>query len=289
MKPVVAQKKKHNLIWVLYVIIFIICILGIGISVYMQFYQDEKMGLIFGRADISSEEEDRYNDLKAEFSSLFTNNIERTQDENFSIEKLSEDYDIIVTAFSYESQEDNYKLNANIPQLNIKKEIPININKQIRDKFKIKAEEIQESENEENTIFTVSYIAYLQQDILSLVIRSELKEGTKNQKIEIVTFNYNLREDKEVSLMELLKLKGINNEDANKKILIDIEKVQSQNDALEEMTSSKGSLYKRDITSEIYKVENAKQFFLGKDGMLYIVYPYGNDEYTSEMDVIILK
>ena len=45
----------------------------------------------------------------------------------------------------------------------------------------------------------------------------------------------------------------------------------------------------RDSKSEEYKVENAKYFFLGEKGYLYIVYPYGNKEATSEMDLVIIK
>ena len=28
---------------------------------------------------------------------------------------------------------------------------------------------------------------------------------------------------------------------------------------------------------------------LGKDGYLYIIYPYGNKEFTSQMDIVIFK
>ena len=48
-----------------------------------------------------------------------------------------------------------------------------------------------------------------------------------------------------------------------------------------------GTLYERDLSSDIYKVENAENFFLTQDGNVYIVYAYGNNDYTNEMDIII--
>ena len=39
----------------------------------------------------------------------------------------------------------------------------------------------------------------------------------------------------------------------------------------------------------MYKISNAKNFLYGKDGMLYLIYAYGNDEDTSEKDIVIFK
>ena len=38
-----------------------------------------------------------------------------------------------------------------------------------------------------------------------------------------------------------------------------------------------------------FKIENATEYFLGKNGYLYVIYAYGNDDFTSELDVIIFK
>ena len=45
----------------------------------------------------------------------------------------------------------------------------------------------------------------------------------------------------------------------------------------------------RDSDADMYKIENAKEFFIGDNGKLYIVYAYGNSEYTSEMDIVIFE
>ena len=47
------------------------------------------------------------------------------------------------------------------------------------------------------------------------------------------------------------------------------------------------NIYKRDLTNTIYKVENTNEFYYLGD-TIYIIYPYGNDSNTSEMDLVII-
>ena len=49
------------------------------------------------------------------------------------------------------------------------------------------------------------------------------------------------------------------------------------------------TLYNRDITSNIYKIATLSTYFLGPNGELYIVFAYGNNNYTSEMDIILYE
>lgn len=53
----------------------------------------------------------------------------------------------------------------------------------------------------------MEYVANVQDDILSLMIRSNLKEGVSAQRIIIQTYNYDLRNNKEINLEEVLKIK----------------------------------------------------------------------------------
>ena len=88
------------------------------------------------------------------------------------------------------------------------------------------------------------------------------------------------------TINELIQLKNIDKTNANKKIKEEIEKSQEQNTKLAELGYN---TITRDATSDTYKIENTKEFFLGDKGYLYIIYPYGNKEYTSEMDIVIIK
>ena len=44
--------------------------------------------------------------------------------------------------------------------------------------------------------------------------------------------------------------------------------------------------YTRNVDDSIYDVKNISEFFFREDGTLYIVYAYGNNNYTSELDII---
>ena len=44
--------------------------------------------------------------------------------------------------------------------------------------------------------------------------------------------------------------------------------------------------YTRDINSDIYQIDNVTTFFIGPDEKLYVIFAYGNNNFTSEMDII---
>lgn len=290
MKPVLPDNKVRHRLWILYAIIFIICTAGIGMALYLQYYQEQNIGLIFGITDKDSEEEDEYNELKSEFSSIFTNQVENLQNETINVEKINDDYDVVVTAYSYTKDDENCTLNVSIPYINIRNEITIGYNQEIRELFRTKAEELMEEGSTQNVIYNVRYKAYVQNNIISLVIEAELKEGTKSQKIMIKTYNYNYVEQKEVTLEELLEIKDIKTSDANNQIKKEIKKSQKDKEALSEVLAEQGyTVYQRDYNSDIYLVENTENYFLGQDGMLYIIYAYGNNDDTNEMDIIIFR
>ena len=279
MRPVLPQKKINYKLLILYGLVFVICILGIGMSMYMQYFQDEKIGVIFGITD--SEDEDLYNELKNNFNSLFTNDVDNLQGDELQVKKIKKDFDIVATRHSYSEEKDNYNLDVSIPIINIDNEIIKEYNEQIEDTYKQKVDEIKTSSGD---IYNVRYKCYIQDNILSLVIYSESKEKTSNQKIMIETFNYNLVENREVNLEDILNLKNIKVSDANSKIKSEIKEIQEKNDSLTELGYN---MYKRDINSDIYEVPNIEQYFLGEDGNVYVVFAYGNYDQTSEMDVVI--
>ena len=49
------------------------------------------------------------------------------------------------------------------------------------------------------------------------------------------------------------------------------------------------NLYTRNLDDEIYTIDGSGTYFLGNDMKLYIVYPYGNQNYTSVMDVVLFE
>ena len=55
------------------------------------------------------------------------------------------------------------------------------------------------------------------------------------------------------------------------------------------LTQSGYSVYVRDLNSDVYKLENITNFFLDNDEKLYIIFAYGNQNFTAEMDVVLYE
>lgn len=286
MRPTLPKSKISKRLITIYISIFVICTIGIGIALYLQYFKEEKIEIVFGITD--SEEQDEYNELKSQFNNIFENKIEKNQSDELNIEKINNDYDIVVTAHKYQENEGNQTIEAYIPYLNLKNENAREINTEINERFGNKAKSYLDRISNIDIIYKVEYEAYVQNNILSLVIRSELREGSNSQKVEIQTYNYHLVENRLVTLEEILKLKNIDVSIANSKIKSEIQAIQEQNQPLIEQGYP---FYQRDYTLEMYNVEYVKQYFLGKDGMLYVVFPYGNEDgqNTNETDIVIFK
>ena len=83
-----------------------------------------------------------------------------------------------------------------------------------------------------------------------------------------------------VSLNKFLKEAKITASDISKETL-EIAKI---NEGLE---TSGYKVYKRDLNSEKYLLENIDTYFVDQNDNLYIVFAYGNNNYTSELDLVI--
>ena len=82
----------------------------------------------------------------------------------------------------------------------------------------------------------------------------------------------------------MIKYKGTDGKIVQEKIKDEI-KIAHDNAII--IAEQFGNMYNRDLNSEIYKVENTENYFLTQDGYVYVVYSYGNNEYTNVVDVII--
>lgn len=281
MKKILKILHKYRI--VLYILIFLICIFSIAFVLHTQFFWSDNI-IDYNQND--STEEDENNQIKSNFAGLFKNKVEILQDDLPDITKIHENYDLVVSAYTYQEKIQNCELDVSIPYINIKSDMISKQNKETSQNFREKAEELSKSNDINNTIYNVRYQAYVQNNILSLVIRAELKEDGKNQKIMIQTYNYDLIKNRQVQLEELLKYKNVSTSDAKAKIEKTIKDVQEQNNSFSEQGYE---MYKRDYTLDIYKLENTKQYFLGNNGILYLIYAYGNNDYTSEFDMVIFK
>lgn len=283
MRPVI-EKNKFEPRHVAYIIIILICVIAIGAGVYMQFYQDEKLAVIFG---ITKEKEDvELKSLKENFLNNFNNDLNIIKNYDGTIQKIKEDKDIITDVYSLQEQNENYNIELKIPCFNIKSDSAVKINQKIKDVFYGKSKNVISSTSTDNTIFNVKYKAYMNDNILSLVILSELKEGDNNQRIIIKTYNYDLKENKEATINDIISSHNIDLKQANSLIKSTIDSSQDENLKLRDLGYP---IDVRDSNSDEYKIENAKNYYLGDNGYLFLVYPYGNKELTSEMDLVIIR
>lgn len=181
-----------------------------------------------------------------------------------------------------EEKSGKYSIQANIPYVYIDNEIDNKINKEINDIFVNKLLQII-SASESYTILKIDYASSVNENIFSLAIKCVLKEGNQAQRTIIKTYNYDIQNLKEIGIMDIVpeEKAGTIQKQINEKVEKQIKK--------EETIIEQGyNVYRRDKNSEIYILENATEFYI-KDNILYIIYSYGNNNYTSEVDLIINK
>ena len=111
-----------------------------------------------------------------------------------------------------------------------------------------------------------------------------MKEGNNPQRVIVQTYNYNLSTNEEVTFNQLLEIKGIKESTFENSVL---NKVKESNEQAQTLKNLGYNVYIRDTSSDIYKLENTTNFILGENNYLYVIYPYGNSNYTDEMDVVV--
>lgn len=276
-------KKKQLFI---YISIIIICIISVIIAFYVQFYTRIDIAKFIGisqKAGLGSKTEEQQQTIKSEFNTIFNNTITNDNDTNNS-KKEEADKKIVYTKYEKkETKLNSYDLEVHIPHINISGEVVEKYNQEIENIFVDMAKKVLQSENN-NVIYTVEYVANIQDDILSVMIKSNLKEGSKAQKVIIQTYNYDLRNNKEITLAEVLKIEQLNENDVQNKIKADI---QTEQKKAQDLKSLGYNIYSRDINSDIYSIEKSTEFYF-TGNTLYIIYAYGNQMATSEMDIVIL-
>lgn len=255
----------------------IICSIAISVGIYAQITNAK---IKVQNANVEKEE---VINLKDDFYNIFKNELNT----NGNIEPMESDikYDEIIS-LAYrirETKSGDYSINANIPTFIKETKTTKEINKDINDLFISKMFTIAQS-TKSYTIYTVDYIAYINYNILSLAIRSTLKDQTNPQRVSIKTYNYDIQNDKLLSIDEVLKIKKLKNETVQNKIDTEIEKISDEKNKI---NVDGYDLYKRDPQNKMYKLTNTETFFLGEKGYLYIIYAYGNKNFTSEIDTII--
>ena len=263
----------------------LICIMALCIGIYIQFFYkySETDPLMIGINIGSQKTAEELAALEVEFNNIFKNEL-NIKSENVNVEKIKEENDLVYSMYQLENADENYyTVNATIPTININSEVVNEINNSIRTEFYDKANSIMR-QTEEFVVYNVSYQAFINEDIVSVVIKAALKEGNNAERVSIKTYNYSMSADRQVTLEDLINLKKTTVKSVQDTIDEEI-KIADTNAKI--IAADYGNLYERDLDSDMYKVENASTFFLTDEGYVYIVYAYGNTDYTNEMDIVI--
>ena len=274
------MRLKMNFRRLMYVTISIICVLSIISAVYNEF--DLRFNRV-SKPKSGTQNTKNQEDLKRDINSLFNNEVELNGYDVSKIKKSDDSKDIVYTAYKSDAKEDDkYELDIHIPVINIEGDVVSRFNEITQNIFANKTTEIlQESEN--YTIYNVDYTGYINGDVLSVIIKSTLKEGSNAQRTIVETYNYNLLTKKETTIYDAIEQTGIEEHNATVKINGEIVKAIEEANKIQ-ITGHE--VYTRDINSEIYNIDNIETFFIGSNNKLYIIFAYGNNNFTSEMDII---
>lgn len=217
------------------------------------------------------------------FDDVFQNSFKNTNTSE-EAEKIEADKDYIYT--SYEKAEvnsGNYEIDVKIPMININSEEIKSYNEDIKQVFQDKAESILNG-GSNRSVYSVDYEAFLNNNILSIVIRSTLKEGSNPQRVIIQTYCYNIKEMKKVEFSDIMTLKNLDTNTVQEKIRKQIQGKQEEAKALQQLGYS---VYIRDLRSDRYDVENISNFFIDENNNIYVIYAYGNSSNTDVTDIVI--
>lgn len=271
------NEKKNKSLKIFYISIVVICVIAIITAVVIQIIKEN--------SNRNTIDDNKLQEYKAKFNSVFQNKINYLENNNYKITKVDNSKEIVYVGYEEKkSKVSDYNLNVCIPYINIDNEVIRKYNNEIKDVFEQTAKDVLNSRNQ-NIVYTVTYSAYVTNNILSLVIRSTLKQGENPQRDMVQTYNYDLTNKKECTFEDMLNLKKISRQQANSTILSEIKKVEKQ---VNERAELGYSVYKRNSSDSMYNVDNITEFFLGEDDVLYVIFAYGNQNQTNEMDIVVM-
>lgn len=272
------ESEKNKKLKIMYITIIAICIFAVIATVVIQIVKN----LPEKEPQVDTSILQRY---KADFDKIFSNQVNYLKNNEYKIDRIESSKQIIYTGYSNKSTKvSDYNLDVNIPYINIKNVVIEKFNKDIKDTFEKKAKDILSTQSQ-NIIYNVDYCAYVTNNMLSLVVKSTLKEGENTQREIIQTYNYDLANQKEISFEDLLNFKGISRQEAGNKIKAEIKSVENK---VNELSQLGYQVYPRNSNSDMYKLDNISEYFIGEDDMIYIIFAYGNKNNTNEKDIIVM-
>jgi hypothetical protein len=272
---------------IIFILVGAFCVFALIAGIYTQFFVGNKgsdytqnpTDNISGDSKPKTQEE-----IKNQLKSLFTNDF--INNSTYEVQKANDSKDIVYSAYDIQKKEELYEVDIHLPVINISGDVPASFNKITQSVFADEASKILNKKYTEKVIYDVNYISYINDNILSLAIKSTLKRGNNPQREIIQTYNYNLETGEKVELVDVLTKRNIVQSECQNKINQVVSKAQEEAQIL---VKSGYQVYNRDLSNSIYQLSNISNFFLGSTGELYIIFAYGNQNFTAEMDVVLYE
>lgn len=274
---------------IIFILIGAFCVLALIAGIYAQFFVGGSNNSNTQNLDLNINNEIKpktQEAIKSQLTSLFTNEILSNNYDETNLQKRDTSKGIVYSAYDIQKQEGNYELDIHLPVININDTVATDFNKMTQSIFANKASDILNNKYTEKVIYSVDYISYVNENILSLVIKSTLKQGNNPQRVIVQTYNYNLETGEKIQLVDILARKNIIQSDCQNKIHEVVTKAQEEAQVL---VQSGYTVYNRNLSDSMYQISNISTFFLGKNEELYIIFAYGNQNFTSEMDVVLYE
>lgn len=266
---------------VFFVAILLICVVALFVAIYIQFFYQYADTDPFMTGFVSSEKtQEEITNMKNNFEKLFQNSL--LIDES---QKESVDSKIIKSGYQFKKEDESfYTIDVEVPSITKVSQVATDVNTEIYNDFYSKVMSYS-TQTSQHIYYTVKYQAFYKDNYLSIVIKSSLKEGNSPERVVVKAYVYDTNTDQLVSINEMLEHTNI----SAKKVQNAIDKeIKAADNRSKILSVEFEGVYSRDVESDDYKVENAKNFFLTDEGNLYIVYTYGDTEDTNEIDVIIV-
>lgn len=285
------MKNKNRMI--IFILIGVFCVLAIIAAIYAQFIAtdyddigDEPTINVGNNNNTGVEREKNQDEIKTQFNGLFTNTVNAGGYDLSTVDKLYDDRDIVYSAYTINESNDNYEINVNLPVVNIAGDVVSEFNGITQELFADKAAEVMNSVNAYKTIYNVDYAVFINNGILSVAIKSLLKEGNNPQRTIVQTYNYDLQTGERVEIGRILSNLGLTTDEVQNKIR---EIVNEAAEAANILEQSGYSVFKRNLEDSMYNMNNLTTYMLGPSNELYIIFAYGNRNFTSEMDIVLYE
>lgn len=285
------MKNKNRMI--IFILIGVFCVLAIIAAIYAQFIAtdyddigDEPTINVGNNNNTGVEREKNQDEIKTQVNGLFTNTVNTGDYDLSTVDKLYDDRDIVYSAYTINESNDNYEINVNLPVVNIAGDVVSEFNGITQELFADKAAEVMNSVNAYKTIYNVDYAVFINNGILSVAIKSLLKEGNNPQRTIVQTYNYDLQTGERVEIGRILSNLGLTTDEVQNKIR---EIVNEAAEAANILEQSGYSVFKRNLEDSMYNMNNLTTYMLGPSNELYIIFAYGNRNFTSEMDIVLYE